>query len=156
MDWPVFLIFLAACGAAAATGAMFKPGPWYDGLAKPSWNPPNWVFPVTWTVLYILIAAAGARLSAIDGSGTALAFWALQIALNTLWSPVFFGLHRIRAGMLIIVALWGAVLGLLICAFPLDALAGWMLAPYLVWVSIAASLNAGVWKLNPDQVARAS
>ncbi|MEM9393894.1 MAG: TspO/MBR family protein [Pseudomonadota bacterium] len=150
-DWGLFAIFLAACGAAAATGSMFQPGRWYDGLQKPPWNPPNWVFPVVWSVLYLLIAASAARVAGAPGSAYAMAFWGLQIALNTLWTPVFFGLRRIKAGMIIIVFLWLAVLGSLVFAYRVDVLAGLLLVPYLIWVSIAATLNRAVWRLNPDE-----
>lgn len=127
------------------------PGRWYDGLAKPSWNPPNWVFPVVWSILYLLIAACAARVAGAPGSAYAMAFWGLQIALNTLWTPVFFGLRRIKAGMLIIVFLWLAVAGCLIATYIVEPFAGLMLVPYLIWVSIAASLNWAVWRLNPDE-----
>ena len=74
MDWTLFLTFLAACGAAATTGAMFEPGAWYKSLAKPSWTPPNWLFPVAWTTLYILMSLAAMRVAQLPGSGHALAF----------------------------------------------------------------------------------
>lgn len=84
------LIFLAACAAAGATGTLFQPGEWYQRKKRPAFTPPNWVFPVVWTTLYVLMAWAAARLAAISGSGIALALWSLQIALNTLWTPLFF------------------------------------------------------------------
>ena len=64
---------------------------------------------MVWTILYICMAWSGARVAVLPGNGQAMAFWALQIALNTLWTPVFFGLHRMRAGMIVIVCLWLAV-----------------------------------------------
>ena len=150
MDWFAFFIFLSACAAAATTGSMFQPGAWYDNLQKPSWTPPKWLFPVAWTTLYILMSWAGARVVGITGSGIALAFWALQIALNTLWTPVFFGLRNLRAGMVIIVFMWIAVALTMISMFQLDRLAGLMFVPYLVWVSVASGLNYSVWKMNSD------
>ena len=144
-----FLIFLAACAAAGATGVLFQPGEWYQRQKRPSFTPPDWVFPVVWTTLYILIAWAGARLAALPGAGTALALWSLQIALNSLWTPVFFGAHRKGAGMAIIALLWLTVAALIIAAFRLDAFAGLMLLPYIVWLSIASALNWRVWKDNP-------
>jgi len=130
---------------------MFPPGSWYESLKKPFWNPPKWAFPVVWTVLYIVIAVAASRVAGAPGSAMAMAFWALQIALNTLWTPVFFGLHRIKAGMVVIAALWVAVLGATINTFLVEPFAGWLMVPYLVWVTVAASLNAAVWWLNPDE-----
>ena len=148
MDWGLFLTFLAACGAAAATGAMFQPGAWYDGLDKPSWTPPDWVFPTAWTALSILLAWSASRVAPLPGNGQALAFWALQIALNTLWTPVFFGLHRIGAGMVVILMLWAAVAATLVAFWRLDWIAGLMFAPYLLWVTIASALNFSVLRLN--------
>ena len=148
MDWLLFLIFLATCFAAGATGALFPPGDWYKSLSKPPWTPPDWVFPVTWTVLYLCIAAAAARAAPIDGSAYAMAFFALQIALNTLWTPVFFGLRKMAGGMVVIVALWTAVAITLVLFWRLDLVAGLLFVPYLVWVSIAAALNFSLWRRN--------
>ena len=150
MDWSLFLIFLAATGAAAATGAMFDPGEWYEGLDKPSWTPPKWLFPVAWTFLYISMSIAAARVAVQEGSAYALAFFALQIALNTLWTPIFFGLHRMRAAMVVMVFLWLAVAACLITFIRLDLLAGLLFVPYIIWVSVAAALNFSVWRRNPS------
>ncbi len=152
MDWLLFTIFLASCLAAGSTGAAFSPGPWYDALEKPSWTPPNWVFPVTWTTLYLCMSVAAARVAGLDGSAYAMAFFALQIALNTLWTPVFFGLRKLGAGMLVLTLLWLAVAATLIAFWRLDWIAGLLFVPYLVWVSIAAALNFSVWRLNRGAV----
>ena len=149
MDFTLFLTYLAACGAAAATGAMFQPGAWYDGLSKPRWTPPNWLFPVAWMVLYLCMSAAAARVAAIPGTGQALAFWSVQIALNTLWTPVFFGLRRMGAGMVIILLLWLAVAATMVAFWHVDAVAGLLFAPYLAWVTVAAALNRSVMYRNP-------
>lgn len=152
MDWSVFILFLAACCAAAATGSMFPPGAWYRALSKPVWTPPNWLFPIAWTLLYISSAYAAARVAMLDDNAHAMGFWALQIALNTLWTPVFFGLQRLRAGAVIIAGLWGAVVGTMVTFMALDPLAGWLIAPYVVWVSYAAALNLSLWVRNGSQV----
>lgn len=148
-----FFVFLAACGAAAATGAMFSPGEWYKGLSKPRWTPPDWLFPVAWTVLYLSMAVAAARIAGMAGEnpmvGIALAFWALQIALNTLWTPVFFGLNRMRAGLIIISMLWVAVAATMVAFWQIDQIAGLLFAPYLLWVTIATALNLSVYRRNP-------
>lgn len=148
----LFPIFLLACAAAAATGVMFKPGAWYDGLVKPGFTPPNWVFPVAWTTLYLLIAWAGARLAQQPGNAVAMGLWAAQIALNTLWTPVFFGAHRLGAGMVILALLWLTVAALVIAAFALDLWAGLMIAPYLVWLCVAAALNWRIWRDNTHRL----
>jgi benzodiazapine receptor len=143
-----FLIFLVACGAAASTGIIFKPGEWYQSLNKPGFTPPNWMFPVAWTTIYLLLAWAGYRLTLIPGSEVVLALWAAQIALNTLWTPVFFGAHRIFAGMVIIALLWLVVAVMLVAALRLDALTGLIFLPYLAWLSVAAALNFSILRNN--------
>ena len=139
-----FYIFLIACGAAASTGILFKPGSWYESLQKPRFTPPNWLFPVAWTTIYLLLAWAGYRLTLIPGSQTVLALWAAQIALNTLWTPVFFGAHRIIAGMIIISLLWLVVAAMVVLGIQLDLITGLILFPYLVWLTVAAALNFSI------------
>ncbi|MEM7642507.1 MAG: TspO/MBR family protein [Pseudomonadota bacterium] len=148
MDWALFLIFLGACCAAATTGGMFSPDDWYRRLSKPAWTPPDWLFPLAWTALYLALAFAAARVATMEGSAYALAFWAFQIALNTLWTPIFFGLKRLGAAMIVIGFLWLSVVGLLVSLWPLDALAFWILVPYLIWVSYAGALNASILMRN--------
>lgn len=154
MFWLLFCIFLAACVGAGATGGLFPPGPWYRALNKPSWTPPDWVFPVTWSVLYLCMAAAGARVAMADGNGLAMAFWALQIAFNSLWTPVFFGLRNIRLGMVVVSMLWLTVLGTMLALWQVDMIAGLLFVPYLIWVTIASALNAAVWNLNREEAAK--
>lgn len=149
MDFTLFFTYLAACGAAATTGAMFNPGDWYKSLAKPKWTPPDWVFPVTWTVLYLFMAASAARIAVLPDTGQALALWSVQIAFNTLWTPVFFGLRRLRAAMIVMVGLWLSVAGTTLAFFMHDTWAGLMFVPYLIWVTIAGALNLSVLQRNP-------
>lgn len=155
MFWFLFCIFLAACLAAGMTGGLFPPGEWYRKLNKPSWTPPDWLFPVAWFTLYACMAVAGARAAMLPGNGIAMAFWSLQIAFNGLWTPVFFGLRNIRLGMAVVLALWFSVLCAMLSLWQVDWIAGALFVPYLLWVTIAASLNAAVWRLNPDQAAPA-
>ena len=155
MFWFLFCIFLAACFAAGMTGGLFPPGDWYRKLNKPWFTPPDWVFPVAWFTLYACIATAGARAALAPGNGVAMAFWSLQIAFNGLWTPVFFGLRNIRLGMAVVAALWLSVLCALVALWQVDWIAGLLFVPYLVWVTIAASLNAAVWRLNPREAAAA-
>ena len=150
MDWTLFPIFLATCIAAGSTGAFFKPGAWYRTLDKPRWTPPDWVFPTVWTTLYLMISAAAAKVAPLEGSQYALAFFALQIALNTLWSPVFFGSKRMGAAMAVLVCLWISVAATLGSLWMLDRIAGALFAPYLVWVTLAGALNYSVWRRNPE------
>ncbi|QGX97746.1 tryptophan-rich sensory protein [Roseovarius faecimaris] len=151
MIWLYFCIFLAACFAAGATGAMFPPGDWYDELDKPTWTPPNYAFPIAWTTLYLCMAYAGARAAISPDNGLAMALWALQIALNTLWTPVFFGLRKIKAGMAVLACLWVAVAAAMVALWQVDWIAGLLFVPYLAWVSTAAALNFSVMRLNPGR-----
>jgi len=148
--WLLFSVFLIACLGAGATGGLFPPGPWYRALQKPWFNPPDWVFPVTWTLLYLCMSAAGARLALAEGSGLALALWSVQIAFNGLWTPVFFGLKYIRMGLLVVALLWVCVATCVVVFWSVDSTAALLFVPYLIWVSIASALNAAVWRLNPD------
>ena len=150
MDLLLFLVFFLACAGAGATGAAFPPGAWYARLDKPAWVPPDWLFPVAWTTIYLLLSFAGARVAGLPGSGAALAFWALQAAFSTLWTPVFFGLRRMKAAIAVIAVLWLAVLGCTVLHWRLDAWAGLAFAPYLAWVTVAAALNVEMVRLNPD------
>lgn len=143
-----FFIFLLACCAAGATGVIFKPGAWYESLKKPSFTPPDWAFPVAWTTIYLLLAWAGYRLTLIPGSEIVLALWAAQIALNTLWTPVFFGANRLVAAMVILVLLWIVVAAMIVMALQLDIITGLILFPYLVWLSVAAALNFSILRHN--------
>jgi translocator protein len=153
MDYSLFFTYLAACGAAAATGAMFQPGEWYRGLSKPLWTPPDWVFPLAWTFLYLSMSYAAARVASLSGTtpgtGQALAFWSVQIALNTLWTPIFFGLRKMKAGLVVIALLWLAVAATMIAFFRVDWIAGALIVPYVIWVTIAAALNRSVLVRNP-------
>lgn len=148
MFWLDFLVFLFACIAAGLTGSLFPPGEWYSELNKPVWTPPNWVFPVAWPILYLLMSYSGATLASLESAGSALALWALQISLNTLWTPVFFGLKNLKLGLIIIFFL---LVSVAICTYVFWLYAwisGLLFLPYLAWVVFAAALNAAVFKLN--------
>ncbi|MCV2863231.1 tryptophan-rich sensory protein TspO [Albidovulum sediminicola] len=144
----IFVIFLLACGAAAATGVIFKPGTWYEALKKPAWTPAKWVFPVVWTTLYILMAWAASRIAVLPENGVAMAFFAAQLALNTLWTPVFFGAHRIGLGLVVLVTLVVVVALTVRAFFAIDWIAGFVMLPYLAWLGVAAALNFWIWRHN--------
>jgi len=155
MFWLILVVLLGACFAAGSTGGLFPPGEWYERLNKPSWTPPDWLFPVAWSILYVCIAVAGARAAMQPDGGLAMAFWALQVALNGLWTPVFFGLRRIRLGMVVVSALWVVVALTMVALWMVDPVAGMLFVPYLVWVTIASALNFAVMRLNPEEAAAA-
>ena len=99
-------------------------------------------------VLYLSMSAAAARVAMIPGTGQALALWSVQIALNTLWTPVFFGLKRLRGGMVVLSLLWLGVAATLVAFWRVDWIAGALFVPYLVWVTVAGMLNRSVWYRN--------
>lgn len=155
MIWICFAVFLAACFAAGSTGGLFPPGDWYARLRKPWFTPPDWLFPVAWSTLYVCIAAAGARVAVSPDNALAMALWGLQIALNGLWTPVFFGLRRMKLGLVVLSALWLSVAATMAALWQVDWIAGLLFVPYLCWVSVAGALNLSVIRLNPEEVTRA-
>lgn len=136
-----FLPFLGLVFLASITGAVFRPGEWYRRLDKPGWTPPDFLFPLAWGLLYVLMAYAAWRVWAAAGFGVPLALWLVQLALNAGWSAVFFGLKRPGLAFVELVGLWLAIAATTAAFAPVDALAAWLLAPYLAWVSFAAMLN---------------
>ena len=134
--------------AAGLTGSLFPPGKWYSDLNKPRWTPPNWIFPVAWPILYILMSYSGATLANLENSGSALALWALQIAINTLWTPVFFGAYDLLGALVLILALWIAILCYTVVSFKIDKIAAYLFIPYLAWVSFATILNFEYLRIN--------
>ena len=149
-DLVSLLPFLAACFCAALSGAFFRPGTWYEGLAKPRWRPPNWLFPPAWTILFVCIALAGwtvwrTQSPAIPG---ALAVYAVQLLLNAGWSAVFFGLRRPDWAFAELSLLWLSIAANIAVFAPISATAAWLLVPYLAWVTFAGALNLSIWSLN--------
>lgn len=148
--------FLIACFAAAASGAVFRPGPWYKALRKPVWTPPDWLFAPAWTVLFLLIAVAGWmvwRTHGFGGAALALAVYFVHLALNAAWSAIFFGLRRPDLAFVEVVLLWLSILATIVLFLPLERAAAMMLLPYLAWVSFAAALNLAIWRLNRGDTA---
>ncbi len=149
------IISIALCLMAGAVGSYFTadaiPG-WYETLNKPEFNPPNWVFGPVWTILYILM---GISLFLVwkEGPGNTkvkpamLMFW-VQLALNVLWSVVFFGMTNISGGLLVIILLWISILITILRFRKISAVAGTLLVPYILWVTFASVLNFFFYRLN--------
>ena len=141
------------CFLAAGLGSLFTMaslGSWYAGLAKPSWNPPSWLFGPVWTVLYAMMAVAGWLVWRRGGAASQLALrcFAGQLVMNVSWSAVFFGLQLPGLAFIEILALWVAIAATLVTSWKVSRAAGFLLAPYLLWVSFAAVLNFAIWRLN--------
>jgi benzodiazapine receptor len=147
----IYALFLLLVFVVAATGALFPPGDWYAALEKPPGTPPPWVFGPVWTVLYIAIAVAGARLwraGASSARSRALRLYAAQLMLNAAWSWLCFGVHDL-GWALVDISLLLVSIGLLVrAARPVASEAALLLVPYALWVSYATWLNAGLFWLN--------
>lgn len=146
--WKSLLVFLLLVLAAALAGATSAPDAWFAALEKPSFNPPGWVFGPAWTLLYMLMAVAAWRVHRVAALCLAIGLWCAQLLINAIWSPLFFGLHRIDLALLDIIILDVLVVATIISFFRHDRLAGWMMIPYLAWISFATMLNASIWQLN--------
>ena len=145
-----FLAFLSASAAAAVTGSLFLPGAWYQSLKKPDWTPPKKAFPIIWTALYVASAVAATRVALSDDPAPGLALWSVQIALNTLWTPVFFGAHRMATGMVVIALLWLVLAITCVVFLQTDLWAGLLMLPYFAWIGLASALNWRIWRDNRD------
>lgn len=146
-------IIVALMLVTASSGAIFKPGDWYEGLEKPSWTPPDWAFPVVWMTLYIMIGTAGWISWQQSGLSTATLFWGAQLVFNAAWSWLFFGLRRMDWAFVDVSLLWLSVAAFIYFVWPISLAAALLFIPYLAWVTIAASLNKRVWDLNPHAAA---
>ncbi len=135
-------------GGGLAIGLLAAPDAWYAGLAKPAFNPPGAVFGPVWTVLYVLIAVAGWQVWQHDRAGRAMKLWWAQLALNFLWSPVFFGAHRVGLALLVILLLLAAILAFIAAAWRPQRAAAWLFLPYAAWVAFASVLNGAILALN--------
>jgi translocator protein len=159
-SWLALPGFLLLCYAVAAVGA-YATAPdiptWYAALTKPSFNPPNWIFAPVWTILYTLMALAAWLVwrtipDALTTQGSrrvdALVSFYVQLALNFLWTPIFFHFHQLLAAAIIILLLWLAIALTIILFWRVRPFAGAILIPYLAWVSFATALNLAILRLN--------
>lgn len=149
------VVAIVVCELAGIIGSLFTtpsiPG-WYAGLVKPSFNPPAWVFAPVWTTLYAMMGLA-AWLITEKGLKRpevkkALAVFAAQLVLNTLWSIVFFGAHRLLGAVIVIALLWAMILWTILLFRKISKPAAWLLVPYILWVSFASVLTVAIYVLN--------
>lgn len=141
---------LVVLGGGLAIGYGARPDAWYSALAKPVFNPPNWVFAPVWTTLYVLIAVAGWRTALrAPGSAAASRLWWSALALNFLWSPTFFVAHELGFALIVVLALWLFILAFIRVGWRSDRVAASLFIPYALWVTFAATLNAALLNLNP-------
>jgi benzodiazapine receptor len=152
---PGLALWLVVCfvTAAIASAASINAGPFYLQLLRPEWAPPPWVFGPIWSVLYVLMGIAAWlvwRVAGFRAARAALALFLIQLAVNALWSWLFFAWQRGALALADIVLLWVMIAATIIAFWRVRPLAGALLIPYLLWVSIAVALNYAVWQLNPQ------
>ncbi len=145
---PLVLFVALVFGGGSLIGANNLPGGWYEGLEKPFFNPPNWIFGPVWSVLYVLIGIAGWRIWRLPRTGGAMTAWWVQLALNFMWSPAFFTLQNIGLALAVVSAMLIAIVAFITLARPHDRIAALLFVPYAVWVAFATLLNASIFLLN--------
>jgi benzodiazapine receptor len=153
-QWVALAVFVGGSFAAGAVGQWVGgagAGPWYRSLAKPPFNPPSWLFAPVWSALYLMMGVAAWlvwRRRGLLRAAPAMVLFVAQLALNALWPILFFGMHRPDVAFAEILILWAAILATTVAFFRVTAAAGWMMVPYLAWVTFAAVLNAALWRMN--------
>lgn len=146
---PLILFLGILSGALAGSG---YGNPWFAALAKPAVMPPGWVFPVVWTLLYILIGFALAMIlwaRGAGGRGIAIALFVAQFALNLVWSPTFFAAHKVGAAFAIILLMIVLTIATILAFARVRSRAALLMLPYLLWLCFAAWLNHSIETLNP-------
>lgn len=149
--WPIFVIVVVALGALSSTVGSEGRDVWYPAIAHAPLTPPDWVFIVVWTVLYVAMATAAWlvwRRHGLQGARTALMLFALQLVFNLIWAPIFFGLQSTFLGFLFILPVAGLVAATTIAFFTKEWRAGLLFVPYLAWVAFAAVIAWQTWRLN--------
>ncbi|WP_240233056.1 TspO/MBR family protein [Devosia lacusdianchii] len=147
--WLILAAFLVVViGVGALIGTQSVPGVWYEGLAKPPFNPPNWIFGPVWFALYVMIAVAGWRIWVIDAKSPAMMVWFAQMLLNWAWSPIWFIGQMLWPAFAVIVAILALIIAFIVTARKLDTVAVWLFVPYLAWVGFASVLNLSIAILN--------
>jgi tryptophan-rich sensory protein len=152
--WFAFFFWFALCFAVAGIGGRWTTAEiagWYRTLNRPTIAPPNWLFGPVWTVLYGLMAFAAWRVwlaAPSPARNLALALFLAQLALNLAWTWIFFRQHAVGAALIEVIALWAAIAVTMLAFRRVEPRAGWLMAPYLAWVTFASVLNAAFWRLN--------
>lgn len=155
MHWLSYIVGVLIAQAAGGLGSLFttaKIPTWYATLVKPSFNPPSWIFGPVWTTLFLMMGIASAmvwqRRGVSSAANPALIAYGVQLALNVLWSVLFFGAESPAYALICVIALWFAILLTIVLFWRVNHAAAWLLVPYLAWVSFASILNFSLWRLN--------
>lgn len=143
--------YVLLCMLAGIIGALFTTtgeGSWYSNVVKPSFNPPNWIFGPVWTTLYIMMGISLYLALKNDADRKAKVFFGIQLALNTLWTLIFFGLEMPLFAFIEIVILWIFILLTMMSFYRFSKTAAYLLAPYILWVTFASLLTLSIYVLN--------
>ena len=146
--WVLLCLAVAAVSGWATVEGVRS---WYPTIAKPSWTPPSWLFGPVWTALYVAMGVATWRVWRIGGfraARAALGLFLAQLAVNGLWSPIFFAWHRLGLAVLDIGLLWLLIVATIVAFRRHDRVAARLLLPYLAWVTFASALTVAIWRLN--------
>ena len=143
---PAFVVVVTGIGFLI--GGLIRPDAWFAALAKPSFNPPGWLFGPVWAVMYVLIGVAGWRTWTSDEEGVRTTSWVLQLFTNYSWTPVFFGLHAIGWALFVIVALLAQIVIFIVVSWRKDRISAALFLPYAAWVTFASGLNLAILLLN--------
>ncbi len=152
-----FILLCLAAGGVGGIATADNVTGWYSTINKPTWNPPGWIFGPVWTTLYVMMAIAAWQVwrkpqtspsSTSASKKIAFTLFGIQLALNALWSFIFFQWHELGWALAEILVLWVAIAATLLAFFRIRKSAGWLLAPYLAWVSFASFLTYTIWTLN--------
>ena len=153
-NWKTYALWVAlAEGLGALSGFLTRQGMAFfmENVTKPPLNPPGWLFPVVWGILYALMGIGAARV-ALTGVGQArsrgLNLFIIQLVVNFFWSLIFFNARAYGFALLWLGLLWILVLLMILQFRKTDRIAAWIQLPYLAWLTFAAYLNWGVWMLN--------
>jgi tryptophan-rich sensory protein len=143
--------FIGACFLAATSGALFRPGEWYEHLRKPVWRPPNWLFAPAWSVLYLTIAISGWlvwRRTGFTGAAVPFTIYGISLLFNAAWPAFFFGLRRPDLAFVELMLLWFSIVAVIWAFYPVERNAALLLLPYIAWVTFAGALNLTIWQMN--------
>ncbi len=149
IDWmPILVATVAAIMVGLAGGLLTDIGPWYRGLAKPSWNPPDWAFGPAWTLIFTLTASAAVLTWWVLPEGNArtilIVLYVANCVLNVAWSGIFFRMRRPDWAFYELLLLWLSIVSLIVFTVLWRPNVAWFLAPYLAWVTFAGVLNRAV------------
>lgn len=151
MSWLLLISFVVVCELVGISGSVFTVRAiptWYARLKKPAFSPPNWLFGPVWTILYALQGIAAYLVFQHADNEPAFACFIFQLVLNAIWTPLFFGAKRIGAALAEIILMLIFIIITTVLFFTVTAIAGWLMIPYVAWVSFATALNYKIWELN--------